>query len=271
VFLTIGSEFKYRPVGELDFPAAMRRLLAKVPDAYLVAVGPDAASPGWGELIHDLGPRVVAVGERLDLPAYHAAADVYLESFPFGSITALLEAGIDGVPFVRLPATAPPPFSSDRFELTALAQPANVQGYLDRAIELARSADVRARTAYSQKTAIVGYQGGHAWRARLEGVKRGVPSTHRTYALEVPPLPADLDRFWTEFLLVRQPPEPLTFLIDLARRHRLKTGVMLGLLPAVLMAPASSGAARLWAYWGESCWNATWGRHVGWRFRRSRP
>src|SRR5207253_10705538 len=49
----------------------------------------------------------------LDSSIFCEAADVYLEGFPAGSLTALLEAGEAGLACVRAPAQVIPPFSSD--------------------------------------------------------------------------------------------------------------------------------------------------------------
>src|SRR5690606_12343399 len=46
--------------------------------------------------------RIIALGERIDTAAYYQAADIYVDSFPFGSTTSLLEAGSCGVPLVGL-------------------------------------------------------------------------------------------------------------------------------------------------------------------------
>ena len=104
MLLSVGRPLKYRPCGEYDFVATANRILEHVPAAHFYVVGETAegikrflrAAP------HE---RLHFVGTVENPASYLAAADVYLESFPFGSQTALLEASLSRLPVV--PAYAP--------------------------------------------------------------------------------------------------------------------------------------------------------------------
>src|SRR6185437_3034845 len=101
---------------------AAATILRARPHVQLLAVGPNEDAR-WRDLRAATGGRARALGPRHDLPRIHAAADVYLEGFPVGSPTALLEAGLRGLACVRAPADVPPPFAIDGPALDALAQP----------------------------------------------------------------------------------------------------------------------------------------------------
>jgi glycosyltransferase involved in cell wall biosynthesis len=94
--LSVGRAIKYVPMPTHDFFSTGAALLAEHPGATVYLVGVDAGQarphlkPGADARFHCLG--------SIDRPdAYRAAADIYLEGFPFGSQTAMLEAGLAGL------------------------------------------------------------------------------------------------------------------------------------------------------------------------------
>lgn len=223
VFLTVGSDYKYLPIGELDFPSAAGRLLARCPEAYLIAVGPVANRPEWRASVRKSSPRMIVVGPRQDIAAYHAAADIYLEGFPFDSATALLEAALVGLPVVPVPATAPLPFSAHGGLKAALPQPASVADYLDDATRLAQSPALRRDRAASLNSAVTAACTGNAWRTHLASLGSSLPPEHRIYAVADAPLDAALDRFLTHFLIGKfRLPNVMRYVGALA--HRILTG-----------------------------------------------
>ena len=99
VLLTVGHEHKFAPVVEPSLCELALPVLRRHADAVLVAVGPAQAGP-WAQAAAETGGRVRADGTQADMTAYYHAADVYLDSFPFGSNTAMLEAAAHGTPVV---------------------------------------------------------------------------------------------------------------------------------------------------------------------------
>jgi len=97
VMLTMASAHKYGQVGKRSFTSLVERVLSAVPRAYLLAVGPTGSEPGWEALIKRFGERVNAFGPTAETGLMLEAADLYLDSFPFGSPTALFEAALRGI------------------------------------------------------------------------------------------------------------------------------------------------------------------------------
>lgn len=104
VLLSVGRGEKYRPCGLYDFVVTANKILDLQPDAHLYVVGESEAgiSPYLNVPLHK---RLHFMGSIDDPSPYLLAADIYLESFPFGSNTALLEAALSALPVV--PAFAP--------------------------------------------------------------------------------------------------------------------------------------------------------------------
>jgi hypothetical protein len=99
LLLTIASPFKYSSPGRVGFLDLVVPVLKQFPQAVLIAVGPDSKGAWQAASIQTQG-RIVPLGSRWDNDLLYAAADVYLDSVPFSSITSLLEAGIHGMPLL---------------------------------------------------------------------------------------------------------------------------------------------------------------------------
>ena len=74
-------------------------VLADFPQVTLVAVGPEPNGE-WRMASERVNGRIKALGTRWDNELLYTAADVYLDSVPFSSITSLLEAGCYGIPLL---------------------------------------------------------------------------------------------------------------------------------------------------------------------------
>ena len=106
VLLTVGDQFKYTPFGGYDFVAIMEKILRRNPNVVLFAIGPKQ-DKRWAEASARVGGRIKAMGTLnwSELHAFYACADIYIEGFPVGGLTAMLEAGVRGMPIigVRIP------------------------------------------------------------------------------------------------------------------------------------------------------------------------
>jgi glycosyltransferase involved in cell wall biosynthesis len=132
MLLSIGRAEKYRPYGSYDFVATANKILDLHPNAHLYVVGESAAAiaPFLHCAIHD---RLHFMGSIEDPSIYRTAADIYLESFPFGSQTALLEAALSGLPVVSAYAPLFPLLvANDDALMDILRNPKNEQEYIKR-------------------------------------------------------------------------------------------------------------------------------------------
>jgi hypothetical protein len=107
LLLSIARAAKYRTVDGSSFADAHVELLKQHKQAVLIVIGP-GNSEDWSEAINQVDGRIRVYGETKDTAIFYQAADIYVDSFPFVSITSLLEAGSFGVPLVSRY-----PYSSD--------------------------------------------------------------------------------------------------------------------------------------------------------------
>jgi len=198
VLLTVGDSYKYSPLPGLDFLETAVTILQARPSVHLVAAGvrEDAR---WRQAREATGGRLRAVGRQLDLRPYHAAADVYIEGFPCGSTTALLEAGHHSLACVMAPRLSPPPFGTEglAFDEAGVDQPGDVAEYVKRVMTFLDDPDARERCGQALVAAIEANHSGEGWRAKLERLKRSIPARHEVHPLdEPPPIPGPMVAFW---------------------------------------------------------------------------
>ncbi len=103
VLLTVGSEFKYTPFGDYNFAGTMEKILRRNPKVVLFVIGP-RQNRRWAEVSARVQGRIKVMGilDWSRLHDFYASADIYVEGFPVGGLTAMLEAGARGVPIIGL-------------------------------------------------------------------------------------------------------------------------------------------------------------------------
>ena len=180
VLLSIARGEKFRPCGQYDFVATASKILDRHPCAHFYVIGesPAGIAPYLRCQVHD---RLHFVGRVEDPWLYRAAADVYLESFPFGSSTALLEAALSGLPTV--PAYSPLfslLVSNDDTLRDVVANPETEQEHLDRVDALIREPGQRAELGKALQTRLMVDHVGQGWLDRLATVYKETDClTHR--------------------------------------------------------------------------------------------
>ena len=99
MLLSVARAKKYRTIDGTNFAEIDLPLLARYPQLLLVVVGPGKAED-WSDAIRKSQHKLIVETELDDVSVYFQAADIYVDFFPFVSITSLLEAGSYGTPLV---------------------------------------------------------------------------------------------------------------------------------------------------------------------------
>lgn len=295
VFLTVGSHFKYLPIGATNFINTACRLLKETPNAYLIAVGPSTSDPDWERARSITGGRLMAVGPQYELAKYFAASDVYIEGFPFGSLTALLEAGLAGLACVRAPMQCPPPFTSDGEALEHIPQPRDTEEYISQAAILAASSLERKTRSKALKKAIERVHLGKGWQSFLDEIKANLPHQHEIYQVSAQTTPLLWQQYWLPFMVRRFDGDPLLFFYVRGHRIGLKPRPSARMLAAAYRAavpehpPGTPGpiALALWRplidpiastipfnnkqpsrkRWPKAVLDYWYNHYIGWRFK----
>jgi hypothetical protein len=101
VLLTIASPFKYESRAGLTFLDLVEPVVKQSSNTMLIAVGP-RPDGAWREASLNTDGRIVPLGTQWDNELLYCAADIYLDSVPFSSITSLLEAGARSIPLLGM-------------------------------------------------------------------------------------------------------------------------------------------------------------------------
>jgi hypothetical protein len=194
LLLTIGRASKYQSLRALDFRATASRIVQALDDCTLVAVGPPADDPLWQALGRETDGRAVAVGEDANLAPWWSAADLYLEGFPIGSYTALLETVQAGRAVVRKPwLTSPDLLPVDTGALAAAVPPPDADAYVAEALRLSRDPSARDAQVATLRPAVVAVHAGSRWDAALRELEDSLPAAHAVGFGGAPgPMPPDL-------------------------------------------------------------------------------
>jgi hypothetical protein len=201
--LTVGSSFKYLPTDGLDFVAVCESILKQLPQAYLLVVGfaPDSR---WKKASMRSSSRIRVLGTvpQPQLALIHEAADIYIEGFPFGTTTSLLEAGLKGIPAVLAPAQCPPPYGSDGVALDdTLDRPRTLEEYKAKVVQLGRNPSERTCQGDQIRKAVIQHHTGQGWWQYLEDAIRTLPHEHSIHPSITPVrTPEFSHEYWAAFL-----------------------------------------------------------------------
>jgi hypothetical protein len=96
VLLSIGWPYKYTPVNGLSFAEILTSVIEDNKEAILLVIGPNNEGV-WAEATRRTRGRIRTLGWQAELTIFYQAADIFVDSFPLCSETALLEAATYGV------------------------------------------------------------------------------------------------------------------------------------------------------------------------------
>ena len=188
VLVAMASAYKLERIDDVGFLDLMEPIVAGLPDALLIAVGPED-SGSWRAARERSGGRVRALGVLADPSAALAAADVFVDGYPCSSLTAALEAASVGLPVVshQPPRPQAATYDIDEPALGAAHLRATTPAELADAIRrLATDPDRRRAASAAALAASAAMRDRGAWVRAIEGAYERA----RELAAAGPPAPA---------------------------------------------------------------------------------
>ena len=209
LILTVGASFKYFNFDDVDFVKTYLDILNEVPNAILIVVGarPDSR---WSEASKLANFRIKVLGSinQNKLAQIRKATDIYVESFPFGSTTSLLEAALHGIPVVLAPANCPPPFGTDGIAIdTVVSRPISFAQYKEYVISLCKNRELRDEAGRLVKDSVEYHHTGEGWRGHLAHAVSLLPARHKiNQHTEVNETENNIYGYWTKIVSTYQYP-----------------------------------------------------------------
>jgi hypothetical protein len=185
VLLSVASGYKYSRVSAQSFLDVVVPVIREFAAAYLLVVGPQCVGD-WHQAMRETGGRARALGPREDPSMFYDAADVYVDSYPFASLTSMLEAGLRGVPLLAYTPhrRLAPVFCSDDISLGhCLSRASEPRAFQEIAASLIRCPEDRDRMGEIARERILAEHTGSGWRRHLalvldHGAKSGPAGPH---------------------------------------------------------------------------------------------
>lgn len=167
ILLTIGIASKFEPTALHDFYTTAVEILERHPRARLFMVGVPQHEARKRLHGRDV-PRLHAVGIQPDVSVYQRASDIYLEGFPYGSLTALLESAAAGLcPVVMYAANEQIDASDDSGLRRAVTPARDRDAYIADVGRLIQDAALRSRLGATARDDMQASHMGDAWRDRV--------------------------------------------------------------------------------------------------------
>lgn len=194
MLLTVGRDEKFLPFENYNFLDVMIKFIKKHSKLKLFAVGPSNKGR-WKEASDQTDGRISALGliDRCSLESFYNAADLYVVSFPCGSGTALLEAGLHNIPSVCLRLEMLPHICGAddvAFE--------NSKVHVDSAIEFISSLEYMIEHPYSCSLKALevkeNIENSHCtpgWNSYLIEILKSLPATHQIRSCKSIDAPTD--------------------------------------------------------------------------------
>lgn len=202
VLVSVGSRFKYSALPDSDFVETLTSVLLARREAYLVVVGFEADAR-WASARARTEGRIRILGRLTaeQLNHLYLAADIYVEGFPFGTTTALLEAASNGVACVVAPIGCPPPYATDGAAIDGTVPRSGSSTHYKRHLHhLIVDAGARFRHASRVRESVIAHHVGAGWKQHLETAMSGLPDAHAVYDCGAPAsTPLQISEHWARF------------------------------------------------------------------------
>lgn len=100
VILTIASNYKFRSINNYNYIDIIKEIVKNFDNCSVYIVGPSDTGK-WHEVNIETAGKIKALGVLTEIDECYQMADIYLDSFMMGSMTAVLDASKYGLPIIK--------------------------------------------------------------------------------------------------------------------------------------------------------------------------
>jgi hypothetical protein len=179
ILLAIATSYKFKPYRDSDFPGTVSAFVRAHPETILIVIGPSPDEINWREAVKTSDGRIRVLGLIENIDNYYGAADIYLESFPVGSITATLDAMLHELPVIQAPAPLFPLLHVDRYD-GMQGNAIGIDQYYNSILQCMDNNDFRSSLGKTQRESVEKMHTGSGWEKYIDNLMDNVPSRHTT-------------------------------------------------------------------------------------------
>lgn len=190
VLVSVGTKYKFNPVGGYSFAQIISEVLTQIPNAYCYVIGPDGAEPFWQKSKQATSDRIVTLGEIYNKDLYYKylkASDLYVGSFPMESDTAMLDGVQCGIPFIQLTLSAQKNFNFG-VNLTEIepnrCYTSHIKEYISRIIACATDANKYELQWQDSKQIMNMLSDPEVWKNALQNIYASTPVVHHVHSFK---------------------------------------------------------------------------------------
>lgn len=173
LLFSVARAIKYKTINKVSFADAHVPLLKQYEQAILIVIGPSNCKD-WAIAIQQTKGRIKFLEETDKTAVYYQAADIYVDSYPFGSNTSLLEAGSYGLPLISrypYPSDACKIFGAGMPGLTEnLIEVRSLKEYTEVLSRLIENENFRICLGEATQKKIIEIHTGSYWKKLLQDV-----------------------------------------------------------------------------------------------------
>lgn len=169
LLVTVADAPKYRAIAGPSLLDLLVPVLLEHPRVVMLAAGPKHEDE-WAHASAKTQGRIRALGRIADATLLDQAADIYVDSYPFSSLTSLLEAGSYGAPAISYCGHPPScaVLGADTPGVDEhLSRPRSAAAFAEEISALITDADLRETLGARLQAAISQTHKGDGWRARI--------------------------------------------------------------------------------------------------------
>lgn len=176
IIITAGSEVKYRPIGNDHYGNIINKMLDENTICYIIGI--DKKNKYWKKYIKNSNGHIIPlkyINFNNGFLDYIAAADLYIDSYPFCGGTAMIDAISQGVPSLSLISTYP---QMDYLKETS-AYCKTKDEFITKAKKIMQDKHYADSILEELQKSLELYQSTMAWNERIESIIKNIPNEHK--------------------------------------------------------------------------------------------
>lgn len=201
ILLSIASGYKFKPYGHLNFPKTLAEVLRKAPNAILIVIGANPRDVIWKEANEAANGRLIAIGTTTEIEEFYQLSDIFVESFPIGSLTAELDAMLYGLPVIKAPKPLSNLLTIGDDYISLDETPKNISDYRELVINYIYDSQRRNERGHQQREEIINKHTGNGWNNCLDSIlgSNVFDNNSRTgVSYDEIEKPSEFDAIWAE-------------------------------------------------------------------------